>query len=145
MTRPIYENAATKADEEEVISQVAQTWKAGWTKLPISYRADYALSRQGEIVAWVEVKCRSNPKAQYPTYMLSLGKEMALLDLARHTGCPAILVVKWTDQMGYATLPVEGEKVMMGGRKDRGDSADIEPTVHIPIAAFKALPYRQVI
>ena len=145
MSRPIYENDETMADEAEVIDQVAARWKAGWTKLPRSYRADYALSREGKIVAWVEVKCRSNSREQYPTYMLSLGKEMALLDLARHTGCPAILVVRWTDQMGYVTLPVEGAHVMMGGRKDRGDSADIEPTIHIPTSAFKPMPYTKII
>jgi hypothetical protein len=134
--RPTYENAASLNNEREVVEYICSRFGLTSDKLPVSYRADYALSKMGKIHAFAEVKCRTNPKDRYPTYMLALGKYMALCEMAKYAQITSRLIVRWADCIGYVDLPCEIDDVVIGGRTDRNDSADVEPVVHIPISAF---------
>jgi hypothetical protein len=44
----------------------------------------------------------------------------------------------FSDQFDVTELTPDYE-IRIGGRRDRGDAADIEPMCHIPISAFRAL------
>lgn len=139
MNRPKYETAENLAAEEQIAEQISVLWKASLTKLPIRYKLDYAAERNGRIVAWIEVKTRKYKKSDFDTFMLSLDKYLAAIEIGKVTNLPVTLVVRWTDKIGYVDLMNCRGVVKMGGRKDRNDSQDIQPAVYIPIDDFKGL------
>lgn len=135
--RPMYENDENRADEEATAKQVSEKWGCEYHKLPISYRIDYALIRHGIVMAFAEVKSRKNHTPdRYDDYLLSLAKYNALCEISRNVGTKSLLVIKWKDRVTFTTVPCEGIRVKMGGRDDRGDDADIEPMVYIPMSNF---------
>ena len=137
MSRPLYESASDRANEQAVADVLLERWRCSAVKLPISYELDYALTRNGTVMAWAEVKCRRVAREHYPTYMVSLRKVLAGLAMAERTNLPFLLLVQWTDALGWVTPAARN--IQLGGRHDRGDSADVEPVIHVPIAEFKLL------
>ena len=132
MSRPIYETKADRGAATRVVDFVASVLAfSDVEELEPLHTADF-LVRKGEFEAYVEVKCRRNASRAYPTYMLSKSKYDALLEL----GKPAMLVVKWSDGVGIAPLPVR-HTAGRGGRWDRGDSRDVEAVVYIPLSEFQ--------
>jgi len=108
--------------------------------MPISYRIDYAVFEKNALVAWLEIKCRNNSMQAYPTYMISADKIMSGLDLAKHTNSPFLLVVKWSDCMGYTKINKLTEyQIEFKGRADRNDPNDMEPVALIPIENFERI------
>jgi hypothetical protein len=141
MTRPIYERPHDLDAERGIIEAVAAVTGTTPLKLPRSYSVDFAMLDETGLRAWVEVKRRSNPKAAYPTLLLSARKVMHGLWLAQMSGRPFMLAVQWEDT-GPQWLRVEGLDGLMvqaGGRTDRGDSQDVEPVCLFPTASFKPL------
>ena len=137
MSRPLYESGLDRANERAVADVLLERWRCSAVKLPISYELDYALVRDGTVRAWAEVKCRRNARDRYPTYMISLRKVLAGLAMAERTNLPFLLLVQWADALGWVTPSARG--IQIGGRHDRGDSADVEPVIHIPIDTFSIL------
>lgn len=139
MNRPMYETPESLKKEDEVAQKISAAWNTKLNKIPIKYRVDYAAERNGKIVAWIEIKCRTNDMNDYETYMLSLDKYNASIELGKVTNLPVTLVVKWNDKIGYADLLHCRGVIKMGGRVDRGDPQDVEPAVFIPIEDFREL------
>lgn len=138
--RPIYESQETLAKETAAKQIVESAWSCSLLKLPRRYEIDFLADRDDQAVAFVELKCRTNPKDQYADYMLSLGKWLAGLNLTRCTGLPFLLVVQWTDCLGYLTQEESSRyKIGTGGRYDRNDPQDIEPCIYIPVNEFKLI------
>lgn len=137
MARPIYETSKDRAKERAAIEFIAPKVKCdGWHSMPKRYPLDFALTRDGNVEFFAEVKCRTNAHDAYPDYMLSMGKFVGLLEMQTSTNIPSLLVVDWTDCVGVLRLPVPGIEYKIGGRKDRGDDQDVEPVVHIPVDRF---------
>jgi len=140
MTRPMYETPADRGRELIALKAIESFSRKRGVKLPITYRVDFAMEDRGEISSWIEVKCRNNTRNQYPTLSISLNKLMAGVALEERTKKPFFLVVHWEDFLGYIRInTLEGFKITMGGRTDRGDEQDKEPVVHIPVEQFKEL------
>ena len=137
MSRPIYETEADRANEAAVMETLFERWRCQGLRMPKLCGVDYALYRNGRLMAWVEIKCRSNPQSQYDTYAVSEAKMLAGRALAEQTNLPFMLVVQWTDCLGW--VQPERYEVRSGGRRDRADAQDIESMAHIPIAEFKLL------
>jgi len=111
-------------------------------KLPISYRIDWIVWKAGsnKLHGFIELKGRNNAHNTYPTLILSLAKYAAGCNLARITNTPFWVGVRWTDMLAFCRADDFVPEVQMGGRTDRGDSADIEPVVHLPAERFKDSP-----
>ena len=139
MNRPMYETSESLKNESEVASRISSAWNTKLNKLPIKYRVDYAAERNGKIVAWIEVKTRKYNMNDFDSFMLSLDKYNASVQLGSITNLPVTLVVRWSDKIGYADLLHCRGVIKMGGRKDRGDPQDIQPAVYIPIDDFREL------
>jgi hypothetical protein len=105
-------------------------------KLPISYRLDFAMFRDGKLRGFAEVKTRNNRHDSYPTLIISLGKVMAARQLAEVSETRSVLLVQYLDGLYWCNFATPFE-VTMGGRWDRGDDDDVEPVAHFPIEAFK--------
>lgn len=132
--RPTYESAADRANQRAVADLLAALWCCEAGPCPKHYRVDYAMRRGQDVIALVEVKCRTY---QRPTYWVSLHKWTELLALAETTGIPAFLAVHFAGH-GLYVLPAvrRSWRVIYAGRTDRGDAQDVEPMVEIPIGAF---------
>lgn len=140
MSRPLYESERDRAAEHEVmelaLAKIQDVDK--FVKLPISYGWDYGLYGDGRLQAVAEVKVR---KQKYGTFFVSLHKVMRGFDYMR-AGLRAYLLVRWPDGIyGHRLMEpsVNAYHVDFGGRHDRGDNADQEPVVHIPLTQFRQL------
>ena len=137
--RPIYETDADLQREKEVQEALFLMWEVDFHKLPRAYHVDWMLTKRGEAKAFAELKCRNNPRSQYPTLMLSMHKWMHGKAMAQEIGGKFLVIVKWSDGIFYHTQGWCDVTYGVGGRKDRGDWQDIEPVVHIPVTDFKQL------
>jgi hypothetical protein len=138
--RLIYEKPEDLAAERIALDRACEVWKCTAEKLPMKYELDYLLLREGKGVAWLEIKSRTNPRAAYPTYMISLGKIMAARRLSEASQLRSFLLVQWSDYCGYVRLDsLLDFTTAVGGRTDRGDEQDIEPVALIPIVDFARL------
>lgn len=136
--RPVYESANDISREAGVAEILSSAWHCAIHKLPKLYSCDFAAMREKAIHAWLEIKVRN---ASYATYLISLHKWMKGVELSEVSGKPFFLVVAWpvNGQQVVMYYPVTREKVrvVLGGRKDRNDPADIEPMVEIPTERFR--------
>ncbi len=110
--------------------------------MPIRYGIDYAFLRDGAVVGFAELKCRTIRRDAFPTMMISLGKIISAQALYRVTHVPIVLVVEWTDWVGWTQIAGENAcdyQTALGGRKDRNDEQDNDVVALIPITAFKGL------
>ena len=114
--RPIYETQFDLARENEVKDTLKVMWGVEFNKLPIAYHVDWMVTRNGEAKAFAELKCRNNPRRQYPTLMLSLHKWMHGKDLAKEIGyAPKTLVcaLRGKQRAGYDLAKILAEKTGM--------------------------------
>lgn len=133
MARPLYESEDDLARERAVVEALCSSLGCTYCKLPISYGLDYALHRDGKIISMIEIKCRDNTSSRYETIMVSVLKRMKALELRRAAGVTTNFVVAYTDGIYLIDFAEKPDYVAVGGRKDRGDSADIEPCVHYAV------------
>jgi len=48
-----------------------------------------------------------------------------------------LLIVKWTDNIGFIDVNTPQDFLSIGGRTDRDDELDIEPVAHWSISLFR--------
>ena len=134
--RPIYETENDLRNERSLSDVVSKKWRCELQKLQPRDSFDYAAIRDGRVVAFVEMKNRTNEFSKYDTYMISMTKLLHARNIREATEIPCILAVKWTDAIGWVKLNNVKSYVTMGGRFDRGDPQDVEPVCHINIKDF---------
>lgn len=139
--RPVYENAASKADESRIALVIESLWRCKMEKLPRKNFIDYALMRaEVGLVAYAEVKSRKNPRDQYPTWMVSLEKWMYVKRIAEASnGVPMFFIVEWTDGLYWLRQDTATFSVGVGGRADRNDDMDRELCVFVSVKQFQPL------
>jgi len=135
--RPIYETKEDLAKEASLGSLISKRWRCTMQKLQPRDHFDYAAVREGRVVAFIEIKNRTNKMSQYSTYMISMTKVINATMTTIATGIPCFLVVRWIDKTGYINIGNVDTTVTMGGRVDRSDPQDVEPVCHIDIRDFK--------
>lgn len=140
--RPIYETEATLSAERLFAEKIQGCWRCTLDKLPRKYGIDFMARRNGILAAWVELKCRTTYRTQYAEYMLSLDKWMHGRAIARDTGAPFLLAVRFTDcDMFLDCNDTIQIKIGFQGRtRQTRDWQDIEPCVFIPMRNFRKLP-----
>jgi|TARA_R110000796_G_scaffold26400_3_gene73488 hypothetical protein len=106
--------------------------------MPITYKLDYAMYRNDNLVGFSEVKCRTNSVQDYKTYIISLSKVMSARRLSSVTSTKSLLIVSWSDAIGWIDF-FSDFKVKQGGRSDRNDWQDQEPVCHFDIKDFKII------
>lgn len=139
--RPTYERQHDLDNEAKVVARIEEWAACKLVKTGKFAHWDFDAYRGIVHVAMIEFKCRTNPRLKYPTYMISARKWEHLQESSRRTMKPALLVVRWTDYLGYVVVsddtPVQ---ISTGGRVDRGDAQDIESVVLIDTQHFRRIP-----
>ena len=99
---------------------------------------DYDITRDGEIVAYAELKNRSHDYGTYDTLFIDESKLNALRDNAEVTGKPNLLFVRFNDaDYYYEVSSTERFHVAVGGRtKNYREPNDIDKVEFIPINKF---------
>ena len=135
MKRTVYETDSDLEKELELISLVSEKWQCSYFKLPISYRLDFALTRNDRIVSFVEVRCRNNSIDKYSTIVCAVNKRVKALELSAATDVKSIFLVKYTDKIAYIDFAVKPDSISIGGRtgKNRRDYEDVEPICHYSV------------
>ena len=127
--RPRYETEADRERERDVLAAICLRWDCVARKLPVDgHTLDYELINPGGRVI-AEIKCRPHRHDYYDTYMISLGK-------VRAGGPFGLLIVQFSDGIYWLRF---GDKHItgLGGRRDRGDPADIEDVALYPVEQFR--------
>jgi hypothetical protein len=137
MSRPLYENEATKARERALGEIAEKRWKCVLQKVSIKYHVDCLAMRDDDPMAWVELRCRDNNMLKYSTLMISLAKVQGSKRLQDDTGLPVFLVVEWTDKIAFTNLAQCDFTLGFGGRNQMRDWQDQEPVCHIPLDQFQ--------
>lgn len=139
--RPTYETQKDLDGEREIFAAMEAKWAVKVQKLPVSYRVDAALVKDGAIVGFAEVKDRKCSLSTFPTIFISLGKWQAMNDLYNDTGKFVYWVVRFTDALcAFMVAGEEAEDLRWGGRTvQQRDTADVEPMVHIETTRFTPL------
>tara|TARA_R100000654_G_scaffold64088_1_gene91552 strand:- start:4072 stop:4527 length:456 start_codon:yes stop_codon:yes gene_type:complete len=138
VTRPKYETKKDLEYEGSAINHVSKIWNVNFSKLPLSYKLDYAMYRNNNLMGFCEVKRRKYRRADFETYIISLDKVIQANNLAKITNTKSILLVSWLDGLGWINLK-ESFSCKRGGRNDRNDWQDIEPVCHFRISKFKTV------
>jgi hypothetical protein len=142
-TRPIYETQANLDSERTVALRLCWAIGCGGVRQGQFSVVDWRLvDGERNHLGWAEIKCRTNPMHQYPTYMISEAKIKAMLKLQQESRSPVILAVQWSDWLGVLRLPCP-YRTERGGRTDRGDARDVEDVAHFDISRFE--PVAEVI
>ena len=138
VARPLYESARDRVNESDVAGAIARAWGLAARKLPMQYRIDFALLDGDSIEAFLEVKDRSRYRSDaFPTLILSAAKYEAALSLSRSFGLPVFLAARWADRTGVRLIqPERTLRLVLAGRRDRGDWQDMEPCVALDVAGF---------
>ena len=144
MSRPIYESQSDINNERHVAEIMARVWNCEVLKLPRLWPADYCCVRGRSVEAFLEIKVRAytfETLRAMGGYMVDVRKIAALQSLVAVSGKKAFLCVSLAGSVYYmpvgpATLPTQ---VVMGGRRDRSDAADIEPCAIYCMSLFKPI------
>ncbi len=120
--RPRYESETDRANER-IVADALENIGVEVYKLPVQYRLDWMLRRDGEAIGFAEVKARKCDMKKYPTVMISLSKVIHARLLTEATGLPCYLILLYRD--GLARLDFASDfSVGPGGRSDRNDPND---------------------
>ena len=138
MNRPVYESEQDLFRERQLAVKAERAWRCQMVKQSKFNQFDYAAVRDGRVVAFIEMRNRSTPFEKYPTMILSANKMQAAQSMHLATGLPCLFLVQWTDATGFVSM-LNQYPVIMGGRTDRNDPADIEALSSIPIGDFTLL------
>lgn len=148
--RPLYESKEDEDRELAFKKRIEERKGVVLHKLPISYRLDFmVMTKDRKVIAFAETKCRQINSTDHDTYILSANKWSTAMKYTKHLGYMNasgaitsilfLLFVSFLDGDYYYKHEGYQPTVLLGGRKEARDSADIEPVVHLPMTMFKGL------
>lgn len=138
--RTLYENEASKQDEERIAALCEREWECKFHKLPIKNRIDFALTTEDGLIAYAEVKKRKNSVKTYKTWLISLDKWMhAKLIAESSNGVGMLFIVEFDEGIFWFRQDEVVYRVGVGGRTDRKDEFDRELCVFVNVDQFKPL------
>ena len=137
MIRPLYETEADRIRENKVLERIMIHTDAQALKLAKRDRLDYAMFRNGQCVALIEIKTRRIPFNQFETVMIEYSKAEAARQIAFETGLPCYLFVEWMDALGFINF-AEHFDLGVGGRRDR-HTEDYGLAAYYPRRKFKLI------
>ena len=133
-------------NEREVAAVLADAWNCDLKKLTEDrlYLADYAVVEDGDIKAFVEIRCRSCSSTTYPTLYIPLHKVLWAQSVFASTKTPYLYVVRFDGDGVIAYRLIAGGGPYMAGmvwaeRRTERDTHPDGPVLEIMSDSFKVL------
>ena len=92
-TRPKYETSEDLNNDGSIINHVSNLWNVNFSKLPLSYKLDYAMYRNNSLMGFCEIKRRKYRRSDFEPYIISLDKVIKANQLSNITNTKSILLV----------------------------------------------------
>lgn len=138
MNRADYYTKQDEENEEAVAKIITQSRGYMMEKMKKMHPMDYAAFTTDGLKAFVEIKCRTNPVAKYPTTMCGMNKVIFARQVQQAFGIKSYLFVQWTDRLGYICMD-EPCELDLGGRIDRNDPNDTGMYAYFDVSKFKVM------
>lgn len=140
MTRPRYESRRDREVERDIVDAFCEAYGLSYDRQEDRRRVNYFCYRGDRLELILEVKRRYNDRDAYSTVFIPLAKWEAGCRLSSEYGVAYAVLIKWNDFTGmfsnrFGTYDSEG----IGGRRDRGDSKDIERMAYFRVSRFKSV------
>ena len=129
--RPVYETSQDIANEK-IVADALHNIGVEVYKLPVQYRLDWLLRRDGQPIGFAEVKARKCDLNTYPSVMISLSKVIHANMLSETTGLPCHLILLYRDALAKLDFASDFT-VGPGGRSGRNDPQDHDVCAFYPI------------
>lgn len=136
--RPTYETSSDLSNEVSLARRLELKWSCELKKQDKFNQFDYVAVRDRSVMAFVEMRTRNVLSSAYDSCYISVNKLQAAQSMHMATGLPCLFVVSWKDRVGFVSM-LDQYEVIVGGRFDRNDPADIEALGLIPIKSFKTM------
>jgi|JYMV01.1.fsa_nt_gi hypothetical protein len=137
MTRPIYENEVTLKNERTAADYLESLWGATLRKLPISYRIDFFVEKNGVGVGLVEFKRFNSKHNDFACVISSMSKWAKGIYWSKIFNIPYYLVIRFDDGIyGVRCSNEKNYNVKWFERKNFRSEGDAEPCVFIPHGDF---------
>ena len=131
MTRPLYETRNHRESAYDAAKEIEAKTDAKVEMGPPLAAWDFIIHVHQKPVAIADFKERYNLNGKYETYFISERRVLNLLEEAEKRHLKPVLFVKWKDGLRWLEIgPKAHVDRTVGGRYDRGDSADIEHMLH---------------
>jgi hypothetical protein len=137
MTRPLYETADHRKGEAKTLERIMMHTDAQAIKLSIRDHLDYAMLKNGQIMALIEIKNRRISHQTYATVMIEYKKAEHARHISFETGVPCYLFIQWIDKLGFINF-AENFDLGVNGRKDR-HAEDYGLVAYYPTERFKII------
>tara|TARA_R110002167_G_scaffold17816_4_gene67673 strand:+ start:79 stop:528 length:450 start_codon:yes stop_codon:yes gene_type:complete len=137
-----YETSADKTRESKVAMLLEKSWQCKMVEMPKHHWFDYCAFKNGIVVAYVEIKNRTNRHDHYPTYMISSKKIAHGLNAAAMLRIKFLLVVQFTNALMFVDVAKAKFVLNIGGTTARNDEQDIEIVAKIQMNEFRKINER---
>jgi len=127
--------------EKEFKTDIEKKWNCKLHKLAIVYGFDYAITKDGIIKGFLEIKKRKFKTTDFNDSLINLNKWMKAKELRDSTGLPTLLACRYIDKDIYCKLDMDTPYELKWGARTKNtrDWQDVQPAIHIPIKHFKEL------
>lgn len=134
----MYESEDDRVNQRRVMAAISDALGWDYVEMPRLHRYDFETTLRHGVVT-IEVKCRNR---WYGEMFVSADKAIHNHNEALRTGARHLIVFAVGDDIrGHKMRHDLKYQIMVGGRKDRDDPADIEQVLLIPQKLL--IPYRQ--
>lgn len=142
--RPTYETEEDLKSERAVAAKLEGRWKCRLVKLAKYSPVDYATTRDGKVVGFVEIRIKNytyNEVQKFGDIIIDTAKLIAFKDLRMVSNMRVALVIALKDSIIYSTLEGHhgGFPQFLRERNDEGSERDTVVLSKIPIELFHTL------
>lgn len=138
---PRFANAADRKSEQETALLLGHLWNCEIKPFGLLSPVDFFAVREGLLIGVLELKTRTHASTAFSTVFLNLRKWGSLMLYHFGLGCPALYVIRFTDEYRWISITeVDASKWTIGGTKTIVKShTDIEPVILVPVAQMHSL------
>jgi len=141
---PLFDSSEDRATEQEVALLLEAAWDCKLHSFGLLAPIDFFATRNGRLVALIEVKARTHASDRFTTTWLNVPKWQKMLNYSNGMDLPAIFVVKFTDGVFRVTLDeIDARRHAVRECKrinqDGPPSKYFEPVIEIPIAKLRRI------
>jgi Holliday junction resolvase-like predicted endonuclease len=137
----VFSTPADREAEDRAAAILERRWNCKLHRYEPFDRIDWYASRDGETVAFIELKTRSHPAGQYPTVFLNYRKYRELFSSWENSRKPHLFVVQFQDQLRYIdVLCIDATRIPVRGcNRIVKSPLDVEPVIEVPVSSMKVL------